>query len=296
MVLGMLCGLTVLFHRWVLSPVRMLQRGVRHVARGSFDYKINLRSGDEMQDLAEAFNDMTAQDQPDLSPTSSSRCRSGAGSSSARSGWPASASWRPASRTRSTTRWRRSPSAPRPSTTGSRGCWPSANDPDLGTVPNYLKMIQEEAFRCKNITEKLLDFSRCNDITRERIDLSGLIQGVVEMIQHIGKYRGKRVHVPPARGGDGARRQPGDQAGRPEPDRQCAGIDGSSGDTADRGAVRPGHGRDGFHRRRLRDGAGGAREHLRAVLHPAARGEGDGAGALDHAPDHQPARRRDHTP
>ncbi len=60
MVLGMLCGLTFLFHRWVLSPVRMLQRGVRHVARGSFDYKINLRSGDEMQDLAEAFNDMTA--------------------------------------------------------------------------------------------------------------------------------------------------------------------------------------------------------------------------------------------
>ena len=60
MVLGMLCGLTVLFHRWVLTPVRMLQRGVRHVARGSFDYKINLRSGDEMQDLGEAFNDMTA--------------------------------------------------------------------------------------------------------------------------------------------------------------------------------------------------------------------------------------------
>ncbi len=49
-------------------------------------------------------------------------------------------------------------------------------------------MIQEEAFRCKNITEKLLDFSRCNDIKRERIDLAGLIQGVVEMIRHIGKY------------------------------------------------------------------------------------------------------------
>ncbi len=60
MVLGMLFGLTVLFHRWVLTPVRMLQRGVRHVARGSFDYKINLQSGDEMQDLGEAFNDMTA--------------------------------------------------------------------------------------------------------------------------------------------------------------------------------------------------------------------------------------------
>ena len=44
----------------MLFPVRLLQRGVRHVAWGSFDYKINLKSGDEMQDLAEAFNDMTA--------------------------------------------------------------------------------------------------------------------------------------------------------------------------------------------------------------------------------------------
>ena len=60
MVLGMLCGLMILFNRWVLFPLRFLQRGVRHVARGSFDYKINLQSGDEMQDLAEAFNEMTA--------------------------------------------------------------------------------------------------------------------------------------------------------------------------------------------------------------------------------------------
>ena len=59
-VLAMLCGLTVLFHRWVLYPVRLLQRGVRRVARGSFDYKIDLKTGDEMQALAEAFNDMTA--------------------------------------------------------------------------------------------------------------------------------------------------------------------------------------------------------------------------------------------
>src|SRR5262249_50761614 len=66
-------------------------------------------------------------------------------------------------------------------------------DPDARLVANYLKMIQEEAFRCKNITEKLLDFSRCNDITRERTDLTGLIQGVVDMVQHIGKYRGKKV-------------------------------------------------------------------------------------------------------
>ena len=87
-------------------------------------------------------------------------------------------------------------------------------------------MIQEEAFRCKSITEKLLDFSRCNDITRERTDLAGLIQGVVEMIRHIGKYRGKNDRLPPPRGRDGPRRQPGDQAGRAEPHRQRPRVDG----------------------------------------------------------------------
>src|SRR5438132_13512791 len=54
-------------------------------------------------------------------------------------------------------------------------------------------MSEGAAFIGKSITERLLDFSRCNDITRERIDLAGLIQGVVEMIQHIGKYRGKTI-------------------------------------------------------------------------------------------------------
>ena len=68
-----------------------------------------------------------------------------------------------------------------------------SEDPDCRLVFNYLKMIQEEAFRCKNITERLLDFSRCNEITRERIDLASLIQGVVEMIRHIGKYRGRII-------------------------------------------------------------------------------------------------------
>ncbi|KAJ3073553.1 hypothetical protein HK102_005979, partial [Quaeritorhiza haematococci] len=73
----------------------------------------------------------------------------------------------------------------------------SADDPDHRVIGNYLKMIQEEAFRCKSITEKLLDFARCGDIKRERADLPSLIQGVVDMIRHIGKYRGKTIQFQP---------------------------------------------------------------------------------------------------
>ena len=63
MVLGMLCAsFMFLFSRWVLFPLRYLATpGFATRGRGgSFDYKINLQSGDEMQDLAGAFNDMTA--------------------------------------------------------------------------------------------------------------------------------------------------------------------------------------------------------------------------------------------
>ncbi len=192
MVLGMLCGVTFLFHRWVLSPVRMLQRGVRHVARGSYDYKVNLKSGDEMQDLAEAFNDMTAQislTYADLERQVQERSRQlvrserlagvgflAAGVAHEINNPLASIAFCAEALDHRLARF-----------------LADAGDPELRTVVKYLKMIQEEAFRCKSITEKLLDFSRCNDITRERTDLSGLIQGVVDMIQHIGKYRGKRV-------------------------------------------------------------------------------------------------------
>jgi two-component system, NtrC family, sensor kinase len=192
MVLGMLCGLTLLFHRWVLLPLRLLQRGVRHVARGSFNYKIDLKSGDEMQDLAEAFNDMTSKisvTYADLEQQVQERSRQlvrserlagvgflAAGVAHEINNPLASIAFCAEALDHRLERLLLAP-----------------DQADKGVVINYLKMIQEEAFRCKNITEKLLDFSRCNDIKRERTELAGLIQGVVEMIRHIGKYTGKNI-------------------------------------------------------------------------------------------------------
>src|SRR5206468_4401318 len=45
--------------RWVVRPLRILERGVGGVARGDFSRHIDIRSGDEIQDLADAFNEMT---------------------------------------------------------------------------------------------------------------------------------------------------------------------------------------------------------------------------------------------
>jgi len=63
----------------------------------------------------------------------------------------------------------------------------------LAVIANYLRMIQSEAFRCKEITEKLLDFSRLGQAKRQDTELGELIQGVIEVIGHVGKYQRKRI-------------------------------------------------------------------------------------------------------
>src|SRR5206468_10279092 len=44
---------------WVFNPIRDLEAGVKHLAQGRFSQVIEVNSGDEMQDLARAFNDMS---------------------------------------------------------------------------------------------------------------------------------------------------------------------------------------------------------------------------------------------
>jgi two-component system NtrC family sensor kinase len=60
-------------------------------------------------------------------------------------------------------------------------------------VQHYLQMIQSEAFRCKGITEKLLDFSRIGEVKRQDTDLQGLIVDVIEMVRHLGKYQDHNI-------------------------------------------------------------------------------------------------------
>ena len=191
-VLAMLIGLAVLFNRWVLYPIRLLQRGVRRVARGSFDYSIELNTGDEMQALAEAFNDMTARlrvTYADLERQVRERSRQ-----LVRSERLAGVGFLAAGVAHEINNPLASIAFCSEALESRLAPMLAAGDvADAKVVQNYLRMVQEEAFRCKSITEKLLDFSRCGEIKRERTDLAGLIQGVVEMIRHMGKYRHKKI-------------------------------------------------------------------------------------------------------
>jgi signal transduction histidine kinase len=67
------------------------------------------------------------------------------------------------------------------------------HNPEIQVLRDYLRKIQDEAFRCKGITERLLDFSRLGDRQRHETELRELIEGVIEMVRHLGKFRQKHI-------------------------------------------------------------------------------------------------------
>src|SRR5262249_18400444 len=68
-----------------------------------------------------------------------------------------------------------------------------ARQDDDDVITRYLKMIQDEAFRCKAITQRLLEFSRGGEKVREPVEIGKLIQSVVEMVEHLETSHGKKI-------------------------------------------------------------------------------------------------------
>jgi signal transduction histidine kinase len=58
-------------------------------------------------------------------------------------------------------------------------------------------MIQEESFRCKGITERLLDFARLGDTQRHAVDLFEIVAGVIDMVCRLGKCHEKHLVLAP---------------------------------------------------------------------------------------------------
>ena len=185
--------LIVLFRRWISRPLRVLIDGSRRVAGGQFGYRIHLDTDDEMAELAEAMNNMTARFQAirdDLDRQVRERTRQVVRSEQLASvGFlaagvaheinnPLAAIALGAESLESRVREALDP-----------------GDAEHAVIANYLKMIQSEAFRCKKITERLLDFSRAGQTERQRTELGELVSGVVDMVSHLGKYQRKRIEL-----------------------------------------------------------------------------------------------------
>jgi two-component system, NtrC family, sensor kinase len=185
------------FRKWVAQPLQTLVEGSREVAAGKFDHRIRLDSDDEMRELAESMNAMTARFQEvrdDLDRQVRERTKQ-----VVRSEQLASVGFLAAGVAHEINNPLQAIALGSESL--ERRLLELLEDvddsriADRDVVRSYLEMIQKEAFRCKQITEKLLDFSRSGDPERHNTDLRELVSGVIEMVGHLGRNKDKQVEL-----------------------------------------------------------------------------------------------------
>ncbi|MBX9679296.1 MAG: HAMP domain-containing protein [Gemmataceae bacterium] len=186
-----------LLQRGIVNPIRELERGVAMVAKGNFDHRIEIRSGDEIEDLANRYNDMASrlnEMYKDLAQQVNERSRQLVRSERlAGVGFLAAGVAHEINNPLASILFCSDALESRLQDLFGRSF--GRSDPqDREIVVKYLKMIQEEAFRCKDITQKLLAFSRGGERKREKTDLREIVQGVLDVVQHLPNSKSKSVH------------------------------------------------------------------------------------------------------
>ncbi len=200
---GMLVGLFVYARSAVVRPFKNLLFGARRVAQCDFAYRIHTSSSDEIAELAHAIN-LGAQSflaiQKDLKEQVRQRSEEVIRNEQLASvGFLAAGVAHEINNPLAAIAW----SAEALEARLHRILHPvvqSTDDAstlagtDIETLRTYLRRIQDEAFRCKGITERLLDFSRLGTVQRKQLtDMNGVVEDVVEMVRHLGPYRSQRV-------------------------------------------------------------------------------------------------------
>lgn len=195
----LMAGLLRFFYRWVAQPIRDLELGVSKVAHGDFQHRIEIHSGDEIEDLAKSYNEMTDKLRAmyeNLAQQVNERSRQLVRSERlAGVGFLAAGVAHEINNPLAAILFSSEALESRLAELLLR--LPMASQ-DRETIAKYLKMIQEEAFRCKEITQKLLAFSRGGERKREETDLTTVVQGVLDVVQHLQSFKGKRIDFRPA--------------------------------------------------------------------------------------------------
>ena len=222
----------VFFRRSIVQPFKELLAGTRLIANGNFEHRIRLDSRDELSELADALNAMTSrfvEIRDHLNEKVQERTREvvrseqlasvgflAAGVAHEINNPLASIAWSaealesrlheilhcecvpPELHSIGKTADESQPSAASDANGNvltNTAATAAAYDPaELNVLRKYLKRIQDEAFRCKGITERLLDFSRLGESQRKQSsDVNELVGDVVGLVEHLSPYRSKKI-------------------------------------------------------------------------------------------------------
>jgi len=190
--IGLMLLLIRLSFVWIFKPLHVLVEGSRQVACGLYDTRIVLTSKDEIAELADAMNFMTAQFQEQVRQLEESR---------------RDLDEKVQQKSRELVRSERLASV------GflAAGVAHEINNPlmaisacaeslqrridseDADYVKRYLTMIQEEAFRCKGITERLLGLARNEARERTETDFVPIITDMLDMLRQQDSFKRKQV-------------------------------------------------------------------------------------------------------
>ena len=187
---GLMLLLIRLSFIWIFQPLHVLVEGSRQVASGNYGTRIKLTSNDEIAELADAMNFMTEQFEEKVRQLEESR---------------RDLDDKVQQKSRELVRSERLASV------GflAAGVAHEINNPlmaisacaesllrrpsDVDHVKRYLTMIQEEAFRCKGITERLLGLARKETKERTNTDFVLIITDMLEMLRQQDAFKRKNV-------------------------------------------------------------------------------------------------------
>ncbi len=190
---------------YIAKPFRTLIDGSRLVAGGEFDHRIDLGTEDELNELAQAMNRMTARFQRTLRKLNTTcenldrevkeRTREVIQNEQLASvGFLAAGVAHEINNPLATIAMSSEVLQSRLSDLAMLPVEQRVLDGDLQhELPKNLRRIEDEAYRCKGITEKLLDFSRLSEVQRAPTDIVDTVNEVVEMVGQLGEFRCKKI-------------------------------------------------------------------------------------------------------
>ncbi len=204
---SMVCLLLLLFRSLVIKPFRTLLDGSRLVAAGQFDHRIDLGTGDELSELAEVMNQMTdrfqrtcgmlERERADLDKQVRDRSREVIQREQLASvGFLAAGVAHEINNPLASIAWSAEALESRLHDVihGDSPIRTIAAD-EAKLLGENLRRVQDEAYRCKGITQRLLDFSRLGDVERSQVDIGDLVRDVVAMVGTLGKYKCKTLRT-----------------------------------------------------------------------------------------------------